>query len=128
MSHLLGSSVAATFVSPRLRFGVVRSRSRFSKILYFSRFRSGNKNDSEGCLPAKGCVVVQHLLYQACRPHPLSVSQAPNLLQKAQNYGLYGCLSKRVLYLCSAFIIKHLSSPNAYFQFATYLQHIFIFI
>lgn len=84
ISHLLGSLLAATFVSPRLRFGVVRSRSRFSQILKILRFRSRNKIDSEGCLPAKGCGVVQHLLYQACRPHPLSVSQAPNLLQKAQ--------------------------------------------
>jgi hypothetical protein len=47
-------------------------------------FSSGNEKDSEGCLPAKGCGGEQHLLYQAYRPHPSSVSQAPILPKTAQ--------------------------------------------
>jgi hypothetical protein len=70
VSHLLGSSLAATFVRPRLRF--------WSRFPARSMSQStGNENDSDG-LPA--CQRLRRSLVpvgEASWPQPLSVSQAP---------------------------------------------------
>ena len=57
ISHLLGSLIAATFVSPRLNNGFAFFRSHFSYSLKNRNPRSSSLKDSEGCLSAKGCGV-----------------------------------------------------------------------
>ena len=124
ISQLLGSLLAATFVSPRLivwlRFPALVSPFR---AVIRSPFRQCLGFGYAACQP-KGAEVGQSLLYQAYRPHPLPVSQALKSALLAPYCRFSICLSETIRIFANQFKINALRSPFVYHIFATYLQHI----
>ena len=113
-SHPCGSECAAAIVRLRLFVLVYAAPLRFH---HFGRSSTCPLQQFKGigyaaCQP-KGAEVKRHLLYQACMPHPLSVSQAP-----------HSTLNHKKWYLC-LFIKKDLvSSHHLYNQAINYSRYL----
>ena len=124
MAHLLGSFLAATFVSPRLNIGLrfLALVSPFRAVIRIP-FRQCFGFGYAACQP-KGAEFGQSLLYQAYRPHPLSVSQALKSALLAPYCHSSICLSETIRIFANQFKINALRSPFVYQISATYLQHV----